>query len=549
MGSLGVLLGAFLTAAIIPTVSSKTGLNATYGETITIPCNNGDNQPADLVFTKWKYTTKDGVSEDLLVKQSQKDEAKITAPDSYRARISISADSSLLIQSGTLQDENVFTCIVVTVANLKEYPVDVYVHKRPSAPEFRNKARRLEDGKLMPLGECVALNANPPAEITWVKNNKTLVADDKTIVIKTSVTKDPVSSLSTTTSGLQYMAGKQDMTSKFACVVKHVTGSDQVSAPESFSIHYPTENMSLQVLSAAHIREGDDVTLKCQADGNPPPTSFNFHFKGKTVSVTDSDVYTLTNVSRADSGEYKCSLLNNDNMGASATVTVTYLDLSLSPSGKVLKKFGESLEVKLEKNASSEATVSWTKDNGKLDKLPHFSPLTYKHAGLYTCAASADGIERTAFFDLVVEGTPVIKSLTKESSKDGKKKVLVCVAEGAPEPEVQWSVNGTHNKVPYAGGFTTYKLTIVPSTNLTVTCTVSNKLGVNSRDIDVSSDNEGDKAAVIVGVVVGLVVLAALGGIVYCLYMRRRQGTWKTAEKELGNSEESKKLEENNHRP
>lgn len=52
----------------------------------------------------------------------------------------------------------------------------------------------------------------------------------------------------------------------------------------------------------------------------------------------------------------------------------------------------------------------------------------------------------------------------------------------------------------------------------------------------------------IVGIVVGLIVVAALVGIIYWLYMRNRQGSWKTGEKETGTSEESKKLEENNHR-
>ncbi|MCJ8742504.1 hypothetical protein PDJAM_G00082820 [Pangasius djambal] len=550
--------GAFFAVAMLSRASSIEKVIALYGETIKVPCNNGDNKPSDLMFTKWKHSSENGTSGDILVKQEQKDEAKITATDSYKDRASIGPDSSLLISHAVLDDQRVFTCMVVSMSNLKEYPVDVEVHKRPSAPEFRNKASRLDDGKLRPLGECVAASANPPAEIIWVKNNKTLEADNKLIIIRGSVTKDPVTGLSTTTSQLQYTAGKQDATSKFACIVKHVTGPDQMSAPETFSIHYPTEKVNLQVLSQGSIKEGDNVTLKCQADGNPPPTSFNFYIKGKKVPVTNSDVYTLSGVNRADSGEYKCSLIDNDSMQASTNITVTYLDLNVFPSGNILKKVGESLEVMIEKISSSEATVTWTKDNGKLDKLPDFSSLTYNHAGLYVCEASIAGIKRSASFKLVVEGIPVIKSLKKEKSTDGKAKVLICVAEGSPEPEVSWSVNGTHSQSEYSNGVFTYKLTVVPSANLTVTCRVSNSLGTASKDIEVLSlfqentesrkDDEDDKAKVIVGVVVGLIVAAALVGIIYWLYMRNRQGSWKTGEKETGTSEESKKLEENNHR-
>lgn len=41
----------------------------------------------------------------------------------------------------------------------------------------------------------------------------------------------------------------------------------------------PSEKVSLQIMSEGPIIEGENVTLKCQADGNPVPTSFYFHIK------------------------------------------------------------------------------------------------------------------------------------------------------------------------------------------------------------------------------------------------------------------------------
>ena len=40
-----------------------------------------------------------------------------------------------------------------------------------------------------------------------------------------------------------------------------------------------TENVALHVIAVDPLVEGDNVTLKCVADGNPAPTSFNFHLK------------------------------------------------------------------------------------------------------------------------------------------------------------------------------------------------------------------------------------------------------------------------------
>uniref|UniRef100_A0A672KM47 CD166 antigen homolog n=1 Tax=Sinocyclocheilus grahami TaxID=75366 RepID=A0A672KM47_SINGR len=523
-----------------------------YGETIEVPCNNGNNKPDGLIFTKWKYVKDDGSPGDLLVKQAQKDEATVSATDGYKSRVSIAANSSLLITQGSLTDQRVFTCMVVSLTNLKEHSVEVKVYKKPSAPVIKNKAKELENGKLTQLGECVAESANPAAYLIWMKNNQPLVDDGKTIIITSAITKDPATGLSSTSSRLQYTASKEDVESQFTCTANHVMGPDQVSAPETFPIHYPTEKVSLQVVSQSPIREGDDVTLKCQADGNPPPTSFNFNIKGKKVTVTDKDVYTLTGITRADTGVYKCSLLDNDVMESTQMVTVSFLDVSLTPTGKVLKSLGEKLEVSLEKNASTEAKVTWSKDNRKLDELPEFSKLTYSDAGLYVCDVSIEGIKRSLSFELTVEGGPNIMSLTKRRSNDGKHKILTCEAEGSPKPDVQWSVNGTNDETSYFNGKATYKLTVVPSKNLTVSCHVTNKLGFDSRNISVFSQKNEDgaeQAKVIVGVMVGLFLAAALVGLIYWLYIKKtRQGTWKTGEKETGTSEESKKLEENNHK-
>lgn len=75
----------------------------------------------------------------------------------------------------------------------------------------------------------------------------------------------------------------------FSCLV-HVGKSHRIPAMTNvmffflclfslLSLSDPTEKVSLQVVSQSPIREGDNVTLKCQADGNPPPTSFNFNIK------------------------------------------------------------------------------------------------------------------------------------------------------------------------------------------------------------------------------------------------------------------------------
>ncbi|XP_044078800.1 CD166 antigen homolog A isoform X2 [Siniperca chuatsi] len=549
MDSAAFLLLVFVSAGRLLKVWGTESVTALYGETIVIPCNGGALAPEDLMFIKWKYEKDDGTPGDLLIKQARNDQATVQATDHYAQRVSIDDKFSLLITQASLKDQKTFTCMVVSDTNLMEFPVSVVVYKKPSSVLIMDKSEVLQKEKPITLGTCVAADANPAATLTWKKNGKPLVADGKAIVITPSMKLDPATGLSTTSSTLQYAATKEDIGAVFACVSTHELINQETDL-EPFPIHYPSEKVSLQIMSKGSIIEGDNVTLKCHADGNPPPSSFFFYIKGQKMLEENSDNYTLTGISREATGEYKCSLADNEKMEASQSIIVSYLDLSLSPTGKVIKTVGDALSVKMEKSASGDAKVSWTK-NGKAVKEPEFSKLTYADAGVYVCKVSMTGLTRSQSFELVVEGKPVINSLTKHHADDAKHKVLTCEAEGVPEPSFHWSVNSTNEESSYVNGKATHKITVIPKVNLTVTCSVRNKLGEDVMTINVSSgsqEDSEDQAKLIVGVVAGLLIVAAMVGLIYWLYMKNsRQGSWKTGEKELGTFEESKKLEENNH--
>ncbi|XP_026227714.1 CD166 antigen homolog A [Anabas testudineus] len=550
----------FVSAGILHQVRGTGKVTALYGETIVVPCNRGAPPPQDLMFIKWKYERDDGSAGDLLVKQASNDKATVQATDDYATRVSIDDKFNLLISKASLLDQKTFTCMVVSVTNLMEYPVTVVVLKKPSSVDIMDKTDVLHKDKPTTVGTCVAADANPAATITWTKNGTLLVTDGKAIVITPSMKLDPATGLSTTSSTLQYAATKEDIGIRpvFACVSTHVL-ANKTTELGPFPIHYPSEQVNLQIMSKSPIVEGDNVTLKCKADGNPPPSSFFFHIKGQKMLVENSDNFTLSGISREATGEYKCSLADNEKVEASQSIVVNYLNLNLSLTGRVVKTVGDALSIKVEKSASGDHKIKWTK-NGNIVNEPQFSKLTYSDAGVYLCEVSMTRLMQRQGFELVVEGKPVITSLTKHRAGDAQHKVLTCEAEGVPEPEFQWSVNSTDEQSTYINGKAIHKITVTPMLNLTVSCRVSNKLGEDVISINVSSvfkeenekkDSQGDsedQSKLIVGVVVGLIVAAAIVGLIYWLYMKNtRQGSWKTGEKETGTSEESKKLEENNH--
>uniref|UniRef100_A0A671S450 CD166 antigen homolog A-like n=1 Tax=Sinocyclocheilus anshuiensis TaxID=1608454 RepID=A0A671S450_9TELE len=533
-------------------VSALETVTSKYGDTIEIPCNNGRVVEAEVTFVKWKYD-KDG---NILVKHRDQN-ATVSNDVNYKNRVSIK-DFSLVITQVAMADQRTFTCMVVVEEDILEYPVQLAIYKVPSQPQITNLTTVMAIGKPTTLGKCRSEGANPAANITWFKNKTPLVTDGAAIKITTNVDVDEETGLSTTTSTLEYTAVKGDIDAKFTCQVQHIKSANMDSSPLVFTVNYPTEKVNLQVVSQGPFKEGDNVTLKCTADGNPPPSSYNFYINGEEKTV-DSSTYTLTNVTRENTGEYKCSLVDNEDIVASVPITVEYLDVVLSSTGKIVKKLGESLEMTVDVKASGTPQTSWKKGNAKLNSLPKFDKLTYSDSGVYECIVSMAGLKKTQTFELVVEGSPVIKNLIKERG-EGMTKVLKCAAEGFPKPTVQWSVNGSNVESASEHGKVTYSLTIVPNGNLTVSCTVSNVLGSDSKSINVSAlvedvtmDKQGktlneysDQTILAVGIVVGLMLAVLAIGLAYWLYMKKfRQGSWKTGEKEDGSAEESKKLEEN----
>lgn len=548
---------ALLITALLRQASGLEMVSGQYGETLEIPCKCSGVKEEDIRITKWKYVKGDGLSGDLLVKQRDQN-VSVSATDDYKDRVSMSANFSLLLSSAKLSDQRTFTCMQADGSDIKEFNINVVVYKAPMEVSITDKAEELEIGKPTKLGTCVAAAANPAANITWLRNNKPLVDGGKGISIGVSVQKDPATGLLTTSSTLEYSAVKEDTDAQFSCSAQHAVAEEMVSPVVTFTITYSTENIALQVIAQDPLEEGDNVTLKCVADGNPAPTSFNFYLKGELVMVENGDSYTMVDVSRDATGEYKCSLIDNPTMEAFAEVVVKYLDINLSPAGIVIKRAGESLDLMLQINASQATKVSWTKDNVKLNKEPKFTKLVFSDTGRYECDVSMGLLSRKAAFELVVEGAPVIRQLSKKRSNDGQHKVLICEAEGSPKPSVFWSINGTSlDESPFVNGKITHKIKVVPTANLSVSCTVTNDLGMDSQVINVSSLFEdvrvdkqdqledSDQTKMVVGVVVGLLVATVVIGLAYWVYMKKaKQGSWKTGEKEDGSSEEEKKLEE-----
>ncbi|CAH2223026.1 CD166 antigen isoform X1, partial [Pelobates cultripes] len=543
--------------------------NAVYGETIVMPC--GQTIVDRLLFGKWKYEKADGTPVFVAARSAVKNKTSYEDVPEYNGRLNLSENYTLFISDAKISDEKRFVCMLVTEENVFEEPTVVKVFKPPSTPVIINQPTFMETGKLNKVGECVAMESYPDGNITWYRNGKILEPVDEVISIEYIKARNSTSGLHNMQSSLQYMATKDDIDAEFSCKVTYSMPNGQISSESDlavFDIYYPTEKVTIQVHSPRKtIKEGDNITLKCIGNGNPPPQQFLYYPPGQVEGITGSSTYPITDIQRNASGDYKCSLLNK-NMIASTTVTVHYLDLFLTPSGEITKEIGDTLSVTCRASASKDVSVTWMKDHKTLLQ-PSFKNLQYHDSGLYECEtvlSEVDGLRRKETLNLIVEGNPRLK-LSKKVNSDGKRKTIIYEVEGFPRPEVQCTsmsnglfLNKTDER-PLGNAKYSAEIIISPEENVTIVCTAENRLGREIRSLNVSaiyipdrdepngkSEDNNDNAKLIIGIVVGLLLAALVAGLAYWIYMKKSSSASKHVGKELGNTEENKKLEENNHK-
>ncbi|XP_016159401.1 PREDICTED: cell surface glycoprotein MUC18 [Ficedula albicollis] len=511
------------------------------GGTARIECNFYTPENASYTYIDWFYVDRSNRQVRLY---------HITARDvleddtDYKDRVSLGQDKSLSISPVTVQDNRTFVCQVGAGSyGVGENSTELRVYKVPQTPEIEPSSGGISvhSTEIPEIAKCVSKNAFPAPNITWHKNGEQLHSEENQV----TVTRES-SGLYTVSSALYAPVTREDRLSRYHCTV-HYLLRGQSRALESrrvkVNVFYPAETLTLQVVpSSALVKEGDNVTLVCEADGNPPPV-FSFFKKNQldewqdlsSLAESEGGILNLHDVNKSSSGTYKCQSLDLDDMSQkeeAVDLVVNYIEgvrVKMEPSSTVRE--GETVKLSCDAQSPVGLQYQWNNEKGEMvgnGRQLTLNNVSFETSNTFSCkvmAPSVPGLEQSKKVSVAVQGKPRIVAISSPLYvRQDELVTLTCKAIAFPPPTVKWSIDGTAHE---------YKDNQHVASNLTVRvsqdllqagamCRVSNELGVSEKHIQLvdQKSTAESQGVIIVAIIVAILVVAVLGAVIYFLHKK-----------------------------
>ncbi|KAJ8005271.1 hypothetical protein DPEC_G00144900 [Dallia pectoralis] len=559
-------------AAVTVTVTSK--VEVTKGDDAKLPCSFTSQSPSsskDIV--EW-FIEEGGTRKRVAYRSPLSGDGSSDEGTRLFGRVNMGKDFSLVISPVMVEDQLPFYCQFTAGPNgVGEAVTQLKVFFTPEKPEVIGSNQAISVGNFpTQVGQCVSHNGHPQPRIIWFKDSNPLpeVKDNKEKMYMVSSVVKEASGLFTIKSSLMMMPQKADKDSVFHCTVEYSMPNDAIkqinSDTFSLSLNYHSEKATFTLKNTEPIKEGDEVKMICETDGNPQP-EFEFFKDGKPIEDgLSGGLLTLASVKRSDAGLYKCKATDYDNIDAKlegeVNMAVHYIDpVSVSPGRPVTCMLGEMVELQCKTKASDKHTVQWKKGSQVLSQTGVLSlkSVTFSDAGKYSCVGavpSVPGLTTMASINITVSGKPEIDAAVDGTvKKEGEMVTLSCSVRGHPAPQFTWTPSGKES-VTIDDNMAVSKVTLEASAAVLtngVICKASNNHGEAERSFKVTvktamdpdsgndaaraDQQQGGSSIVVVAVVVCVLLLLLLVGLIYFLNKKGKLPCGKKDKKDVASSE------------
>ncbi|XP_042294907.1 cell adhesion molecule 3 [Sceloporus undulatus] len=206
---------------------------------------------------------------------------------------------TISIDNATLADEGEYTCSIFTMP-VRTAKAIVTVLGIPQKPQIFGYTDPLKEGDMAKL-MCVSSGSKPAAELRWHKNGKPLASDPS------EVEEDSNGKTFTVSSRIEFAVGKEDDGVEVTCTVDHASlqNSDKSTSQQIAVFYKPTAKIEPK---PEHPREGENLELHCDGQGNPIPHNYKWEKEGAEVPLPEAqdNVLIFPNLNKSDSGTYIC---------------------------------------------------------------------------------------------------------------------------------------------------------------------------------------------------------------------------------------------------
>jgi len=516
-------------------------INVELGTDATITCGYATQE--DEVTLKWYKKATGGNRQRLMHVEN----GVMHLDSGYNGRPLTSDDKgSLILEDVTADDDKEFKIIFCAVEagvggqqteteKAATFTVVVYPATNPVVSLDREV---FEMGDNVMIGECKSGEGHPKPTITFLKNGIDAVPKDLDPLA--AFTNDDIAtvgsdgfSLVMKTSLVAPALTAADDNAVFTCVAEVNGKTTQTDFPP-IRVNYPTDTVTVTA-SANPVKEGDTVTLNCEANGYPDASITSFEEgQASTIDIT---------VSRADNGRsVSCYAANSGNLepvaSAPYVLEVHYVDTPVV-SGDISVGLDEPIAPTCTAAGTApDIVTAWFKDGAPID-FPIAAD--FGSAGTYTCTASADGLpETSAEITVAVSGLKDVNG-GGDVTLEEKAATLSCSAEAVPTATFSWTITDQQDvitdivdwihlfSVSDKDGVTDVQdgNTVTSTLSLneidsklslaTITCAASSGGATKSAAFTMPEIATGGSAGIIIGILIGLLVLAI---VLYVLYSR-----------------------------
>ncbi|XP_026178915.1 hemicentin-1 [Mastacembelus armatus] len=346
-----------------------------------------------------------------------------------------SDSASWEIAQVTLKDEGYYECIAISSAGTGRARTFLDVSEPPPAVS-------VEGNVTISPGSHAVLTCHVVSTVkfnlTWLRGGQDARLDPRVRIL--------------TNLSLQISTVTPDQSGWYECVARNEGGA---TAERIYLTVQEVPRVSIEPWNQT-FATGDEVRIRCSANGYPPPRIVWTH-KGMFIvassryRMTSDGTLIIRNTEKKDAGVYGC-LASNQAGTDTMTSILTYTEspvVTVALTG-ILTGIGEVTMMACSASGIPQPEIQWYKGDVQLHASSHLAidtlggTLTIKKtqngdAGDYTCVAVNAAGTSSGKISLDVGAAPKFTQEPSDVVADlGSNVTLLCHAQGYPEPQVTW---------------------------------------------------------------------------------------------------------------